>query len=99
MDIDPAVAHNAKIAIGAAGGGLVRVFLRPARTLGQTILLLISCIACGFYGARPLIDLWHLPVDYAGAVGALAGFIGLSFAEALLKLNFRDLVVRFVGRK
>lgn len=98
MDIDPGVVANAKIAAGAAAGGLVRVFLRPARTLGQTLLLLASCITCGFYSTRPLIDWWDLPTDYAGAVGALAGFLGLSVAEAALKLNFRELIARFIGR-
>lgn len=98
MDIDPGVVANAKIAAGAAAGGLVRVFLRPGRTLGQTLLLLASCITCGFYSTRPLIDWWDLPTDYAGAVGALAGFLGLSVAEAALKLNFRELIARFIGR-
>lgn len=98
MEIDPAVVANAKIAAGAAAGGLVRVFLRPARTLGQTLLLLASCISCGFYSTRPLIDWWHLPTDYAGAVGALTGFLGLSVAEAALKLNFRELISRFIGK-
>ena len=98
MDIDPGVVANAKIAAGAAAGGLVRVFLRPARTRGQTLLLLASCITCGFYSTRPLIDWWDLPTDYAGAVGALAGFLGLSVAEAALKLNFRELLARFIGR-
>lgn len=98
MEFDPSVVANAKIAAGAAGGGMVRVFLRPARSLAQTLMLLASCITCGFYSTRPLIDLWTLPADYAGAVGALTGFLGLSVAEAALKLNFRDLLSRFIGR-
>lgn len=98
MDFDPAVVANAKVAAGAAAGGLVRVFLRPARTFSQTLLLLFSCITCGFYSTAPLIDWWHLPNDYAGAVGALTGFLGLSIAEAALKLNFRDLISRFIGK-
>lgn len=98
MDIDPVVVANAKIAAGAAAGGVVRIFLRPARTFSQTVLLLASCITCGFYSTRPLIDWWHLPTDYAGAVGALAGFLGLSVAEAALKLNFRDILSRFIGK-
>ena len=98
MEIDPAVIANAKIASGAAMGGIVRIFLRPARTLGQTLLLLASCITCGFYATRPVIDLWELPMDYAGAVGALTGFLGLSIAEAMLKLNFGDLIARIIGR-
>lgn len=98
MDIDPSVAANAKIAAGAAAGGLVRLSLRPARSLGQTALLLTSCVTCGFYSTGPIIDWWNLPIAYAGAVGALSGFLGLSIAEAALKLNFRDLITRFLGK-
>lgn len=97
MDIDPTLAANAKIALGAGAGGIVRMALRPARSLSQTALLLFSCITCGFYGARPFIGWAALPVDYAGAVGALFGFIGLSFAEAALKFDFAALLVRWLG--
>ena len=98
MEFDPTVVANAKIAAGAAGGGIVRIFLRPARSLTQTLMLLASCITCGFYATKPVIDFWTLPADYAGAVGALTGFLGLSVAEAALKLNFRDLLTRFLGK-
>ena len=98
MEFDPIVMSNAKVAAGAAAGGIVRIFLRPASTLGQTILLLASCVTCGFYSTQPIIDHWHLPDDYAGAIGALSGFIGLSVAEAVIKLNFRDLIARFLGK-
>jgi len=98
MDIDPAVVANAKVAVAAAAGGVVRICLRPARSLAQTILLLFSCITCGFYATRPVIDWWQLPTDYAGAVGALTGFLGLSIAEAVLKLDFRVLITRVLGR-
>ena len=102
MEIDPAIAANAKIAVGAAAGGIMRSFLRPARSIGQTALLLFSCVTCGFYGTEPLIDWFYLPVDYAGAVGAVLGFLGLSIAEGLLRafdrFDFRQLLLNFFGK-
>ena len=98
MDLDPVVAANAKIAVGAAAGGIVRMALRPARSFSQMLMLLASCVTCGFYATKPVIDWWSLPNDYSGAVGALTGFLGLSVAEAALKLNFRDLMARFLAK-
>lgn len=98
MDMDPAVVANAKIAAGAAAGGIVRMFLRPARTLRETILLIFSNITCGFYFTGPVLAHWHIPVEYAGAVGALFGLVGLSIAQAILELNFRTLLARFIGK-
>lgn len=98
MDMDPAVVANAKIAAGAAAGGIVRMFLRPARTLRETILLIFSNITCGFYFTKPFTAYWGIPAEYDGAVGALFGLIGLSVAQALLELNFRTLLARFIGK-
>lgn len=96
MDIDPAVAANFKIAVAAGAGGLVRMFLRPARSIVQTGMLLASCITCGFYGTHPVLNWFALPADYAGAVGALLGFLGLSLAEGVLRaidgFDFRALL-------
>lgn len=103
MDLDPQTTANIKIALSAGAGGMVRMFLRPARSLAQTVLLLVSCITCGFFGTQPVIDLWGLPVSHAGAVGALLGFIGLSFAEGALKVidafDFRALLTSFLKGK
>lgn len=103
MDLDPQTTASIKIALSAGAGGLVRMFLRPARSLAQTALLLGSCITCGFFGTKPVIDLWHLPVSYAGAVGALLGFIGLSIAEGALRavdaFDFRAIIIGFIKGK
>lgn len=97
MDFDPNLVANGKIAAGALGGGVVRMFLRPARSLAQTALLLASCVTCGFYGTPPLVDYLHLPADYAGAVGALLGLVGLSVAEGVLKAVDRFDFARWLG--
>jgi hypothetical protein len=103
MDLDPQTTASIKIALSAGAGGMVRMFLRPARSLAQTVLLLVSCITCGFFGTQPVIALWGLPVSYAGAVGALLGFIGLSIAEGALKaldaFDFRALLAGFLKEK
>lgn len=98
MDLDPAVVASAKIAAGAAAGGLVRMFLRPARTWKQAAMLIASCVTCGTYATPPIMHWWAIPLDYMGSVGALTGLLGLSAAQAALDLNFRDLIARFIGR-
>jgi hypothetical protein len=85
VEFDAGMIANGKIAAGAAAGGVMRMFLRPVRSLGQMAALLASCVTCGFYGTGPLLNWLTLPEDYAGAVGALLGFVGLSLAERLLK--------------
>ncbi|HWJ70937.1 MAG TPA: hypothetical protein VNS79_12930 [Sphingobium sp.] len=103
MDLDPQTTASIKIALSAGAGGIVRMFLRPARSLVQTALLLVSCITCGFFGTQPAIDLWGLPVSHAGAVGALLGFIGLSIAEGVLRaidaFDFRALLASLLKGK
>ncbi len=103
MDLDPQTTASIKVALSAGAGGLVRIFLRPTRSLAQTALLLMSCVTCGFFGTQPVIDLWGLPVSYAGAVGALLGFIGLSIAEGALRaidaFDFRALLTSFLKGK
>jgi hypothetical protein len=51
----------------------------------KTIWLLFGCVTCGFYGTPVLMRWWGLDTDYAGAVGAVLGFVGLSFAEGGLR--------------
>jgi len=100
MDLDPQTTASIKVALSAGAGGLVRMFLRPARSWGQTALLLASCITCGFFGTQPLMDLMQLPDNYAGAAGALLGFIGLSIAEGALRaidaFDFRAILASFI---
>lgn len=85
MELDPATAANLKIAGAALAGGMVRMFLRPTRTLLQTAMLLASCITCGTFGTTPVMRWFDMPDEYVGSVGALLGFIGLSFAEGVLR--------------
>lgn len=103
MDLDPTTLASVKIALSAGAGGLVRMFLRPARSLAQTAMLLVSCVTCGFFGTDPLVDWLHLPSNYAGAVGALLGFIGLSIAEGVLRavdaLDFRAILAGIIKGK
>ena len=86
MDLDPSWLVHAKLAFAAMCGGVVRLLFRPAASLVKTLWLLFGCITCGFY-ATPVVIKWFGVVDpeYVGAMGALIGFIGLSFAEGALR--------------
>lgn len=61
------------------------MFLRPARSLTQTALLLTSCVTCGYFGQPVASYLLGLPERFDGAMGALIGLIGVSLAEGALK--------------
>ncbi len=97
-----ALAPHAKVAVAALLGGLVRLFLRPARGVPQTLMLLASCVTCGFYGQPVLSSIANLPERFDGAVGAVLGLIGVSMAEGLLKgvdkLDFKALLLRLIGQ-
>lgn len=102
MDIDPSILANGKVAVGAAAGGMVRMFLRPARSLIQAMMLMASAITCGFYGTTPLRDFFDLPISYDGAIGAVLGVFGLSIVEGLLKsierFDFSTILANFAGK-
>lgn len=87
--IDPsiteAIVAHAKIAFAALCGGLVRLLFRPAASLTKTFLMLFGCVSCGYWGTPAAMQWFAFDEAYAGAVGALLGFIGLSLAEGLLK--------------
>lgn len=83
--LDPVALANAKIAFAALCGGITRLLFKPASSILKAAWLLFGCVTCGFYGTPAVVIWWHFPQDYAGAVGALLGFIGLSFAEAMLR--------------
>lgn len=97
-----AMAPHAKVAVAALMGGMVRLFLRPARGIVQTAMLLGSCVTCGYYGQPVLSYALDLPGRFDGAVGAVLGLIGVSMAEGLLKgidkLDFKALILRLIGR-
>lgn len=91
---------HAKIAVSAFAGGVVRMFLRPARTLPQTGLLLTSCVTCGYFGQPVASYLLGLPERFDGAMGALIGLIGVSLAEGALKAADKaDLIGWFTRSK
>ncbi len=75
----------AKVAGAALCGGIVRMFLRPAKSLTQTALLLLSCVIVGGFGAAPALAWFNLSSEWAGAMGAALGFSGLSVAQAILR--------------
>jgi len=76
---------HAKVAAAAFFGGVVRMFLRPAKNLMQTALLLVSCVTCGYFGQPVTSYLLGLPERFDGAIGALIGLIGVSLAQGALK--------------
>lgn len=82
--IDPETAAILKLVGASACGGVVRMFLRPAKTLMSSLLLIISCMIVGGFGTHPALWWLGLDTDFAGAMGAALGFIGLSLAQAAL---------------
>jgi len=97
MDFDPAFLAQAKLALASFLGGLVRLYLRPAATLAQSLGLVLSCVICGYYFTPPVMWYFELDVNWTGAVGALIGLLGLSIAEALLKINYREVIQSRLG--
>ena len=100
MDFDPVWMVHAKLAFASLCGGIVRLLFRPAENLGKTIWLLFGCVTCGFY-ATPIIVNW-LGVtgpEWVGALGAVIGLIGLSFANGVLSSADRFDLSSWLGRK
>lgn len=84
-NLDPAWMVHAKIAFAALCGGIVRLLFKPASSFLKTVWLLFGCVTCGFYATPVVVKWWSIDVEYVGAVGALLGFVGLSFAEGALR--------------
>lgn len=84
--LDPWWLVHAKLAFAALCGGLVRLLFKPASSFLKTAWLLFGCVTCGYFGTPAVMHWWEISPDFSGAVGALVGFIGLSFAEGLLKM-------------
>lgn len=105
--IDPDWMVHAKIAFAALCGGVVRLLFRPAT--GETIFdrfmkslwLLFGCVTCGYFGTTPALEWFGISEGYAGATGALLGFVGLSLAEGLLHaadgFNVKQIVSKWAG--
>ena len=102
MNIDPETREILRIALAAFSGGAVRLIFRPARSVWQSVWLLFGCVACGFYTTPPLVRWLDIDPADSGAVGALAGLLGLSVAEGLLRaidsFDFREMLQRFLNR-
>lgn len=97
------LAPHAKIAAAAFAGGIVRLFLRPASTIMQGILLISSCVTCGYYGQPVASYMMGMPDKFDTAISALVGLMGVSFAQAMLKamdrLDLRGVFLRLLGVK
>lgn len=98
-DLMAGVAPHAKVAAAAFFGGVVRMFLRPARSLTQTALLLTSCVTCGYFGQPVASYFLGLPERFDGAVGALIGLVGVSLAQGLLKAADKADLAHWFSRK
>ena len=101
MFVDPEILANAKIAFAALCGGITRLLFKPASSVRKTMWLLFGCVTCGYYGTPVFCHWMAIDADYAGAVGALLGLVGLSFAQAAFtfaeKIDMVDWWVRFKG--
>lgn len=102
MAPDPDLLDHFKIAFAAAAGGLVRLLFRPGKSWGQTLWVMAACITCGYYSTPIAMHWLALPAHFVGAVGAAAGFIGLSVAEGVLRavdgVDVQALAARFFRR-
>lgn len=106
-NVDPAalaaVLAHLKLAVAALCGGIVRLLFRPAASLAKAAWLLFGCVTCGFYGTPPVVAFWKLPETFAGAIGALLGLVGLTFAERILKavdgLDLGAILLRWLEKK
>ena len=100
MFVDPEILANAKIAFAALCGGITRLLFKPAENIRKTAWLLFGCVTCGYYGT-PAVSHWlSISADYAGAVGATLGLVGLSFAQgALTAADKFDIVGWFMGSR
>lgn len=100
--IDPWWLVHAKLAFAALCGGFVRLLFRPATSLLKTAWLLSGCVTCGYFGTPAAMHWWGIEPEFSGAVGALIGFIGLSFAEGLLKMidgfDVKDWLLKLLTR-
>lgn len=96
--IDPSWMAHAKIAFAAFCGGMLRLLFRPASSFLKTLWLLFGCVTCGYYATGPALLFFELGGDYAGAIGALLGFIGLSLAESLLRSVEKFTVLEWIHK-
>lgn len=103
MDFDAAWVVHAKLAFAAFCGGMTRLLFRPAASFLKTLWLLFGCVTCGYYGTPVVLHWWGVDTNYAGAVGASIGFIGLSLAEAALRaadrVDLREWLAGIIARK
>lgn len=93
------IVPHAKVAAASFFGGVVRMFLRPAKSLAQTTLLLISCVTCGYFGQPVASYFLGLPERFDGAMGALIGLVGVSLAQGLLKTADKADFAHWLSRK
>lgn len=87
MDLPP-LSPEAKIVIASFAGGMIRLFLKPARSLLKSVWAIACCVICGYYFTPPTVMYFGLEDQWAGAVGALIGLVGLSIADALVNFNY-----------
>lgn len=101
--LDPTALAHLKLLIASLCGGIVRLLFRPAATLAKAAWLLFGCVTCGFYGTPPILAMWKFPETFAGAIGALLGLVGLTFAERILKavdgLDVGAIVLKWFEKK
>jgi len=101
--IDPWWMVHAKLAFASFCGGIVRLIFRPADSLIKALWLLFGCVTCGFYGTPVALRFWELGDEFAGAIGALVGFIGLTIAGGALRaiegFDFKALLARWIGKE
>lgn len=99
MGLDPDLVENAKIAFAALCGGMTRLLFKPAENIIKTVWLLLGCVTCGFYGTPAIMKWWDMDLEYAGAIGAALGLVGLSFAQGAIMAADKFDIAAWINRK
>ncbi len=94
MDLPPETLAEAKVVLASFMGGAVRLFLRPASSIAKSAFMVVCCMVCGYYFTPVAMDVANFDESWTGAMGALIGLVGLSVAEAALKIKWSYILAR-----
>jgi hypothetical protein len=98
MAIDPSVLEGAQIAAAGGAGGALRAFLSPELSFRDGAITTFFGAVVSYYCTHVAVGLLvNSPnVGQLSAGGLLVGLVGISVARTVLKLNWRDIVLRFI---
>jgi hypothetical protein len=98
MAVDPSLLEGAQIAGAGGFGGAVRAFLSVDMSMRDSVITTVFGSVFAYYFA-PIAVAMFIDNPSSGTIpafGFIIGLIGLSIAKVFLKLNYRDIVLRFL---